>query len=167
MKWGAFIAAAALLAGCATAVGTAYQPADKKGFGFTEQKVESDRYRVTFAGDGATPASVVEDYALLRAAEIALANGYDWFRVVGRSLDEEERGGVGVGAGVGGGSFGGRSGVSVGGGGVRGTIGGRRFYTSRLEALMGKGPKPEGGDVYSARDLVDAVRSRMKQGSST
>lgn len=153
--------AACLLAACATAVGTAYGPADAKGYGYSEMRIEADRFRVTFAGDGATPPEVVEDYAMLRAAELALENGYDWFRVVGRSMDVQEKGGVGVGAGVGTGSYGRRSGVSVGVGGNLGTIGGREFYTARLEVLMGKGDKPDDPAAYDARSLIDTIRTRI------
>lgn len=148
------------LAACATAVGTLYGPADRQGYGYTASAIEGDRYRIAFAGDGATPADVVEDYALLRAAEIAVEKGYDWFRVVGRSVDERRKGGVGVGAGVGGG---GRN-VGVGVGGNLGTIGARKFYTASLEVLYGKGEKPEGderGEVYDARAVIEAVRARM------
>lgn len=152
--------AAAIVAACATAVGTPYQAADAKGFGYTEQKIEGDRYRVAFAGDGATPPQLVEDYALLRAAELAAAAGAEWFRVVGRSLDRDEKGGVGIGAGVGTGSYGRRSGVSVGVGGDLGTVGAKRFYTARLEVLTGTGPKPEGPDVYEARAVIDSIGGR-------
>lgn len=155
------MAATWLLAACATAVGTAYGPADANGYGYTEMRIEADRYRVSFAGDGATPPEVVEDYAMLRAAELAIENGYDWFRVVGRSMDEEEKGGVGVGAGLGTGSYGRRSGVSVGVGGDLGTIGGRRFFTARLEVLMGKGDKPDDPAAYDARSLIDTIRTRI------
>lgn len=154
------VGAALCLAACATAVGTAYGPADSKGYGFAETRVEDERYRVSFAGDGATPIAVVEDYALLRAAEIAVENGYDWFRVVGRTLDEQEKGGVGIGAGLGGG---GRN-VGVGVSGNVGKVGARRFYTARLEVLFGKGEKPEsqpGGEVYDARSVIDSIRGRM------
>ncbi len=156
----ASLIAALSLAACATAVGTDYRPADKKGYGYAEQRVEAGRYRVTFAGDGATPPALVEDFALLRAAELAKANGYDWFRVVGRDLSEERKGGVGIGAGAGGGSTGGRSGVGVGVSGDLGTIGAKKFYTARLEVLMGKGPKPEGPDVYDAKSVIDSIRER-------
>jgi len=158
-----FLTAAAVFAltACATAVGTAYAPADSKGFGYTEQRIEADRYRITFAGDGATPQDVVADYAMLRAAELALANGYDWFRVVGSAMDAQEKGGVGIGMGVGGGSYGRRSGVGVGVGGDLGTVGARQFYTARLEVLMGKGEKPDSPDVYDARSLSEEVRARM------
>lgn len=148
--------AALALAGCATAVGTDYGPADKKGFGYTETRVEADRYRIVFAGDGATARDAVENYALLRAADLALAGGYDWFRVVARDLAEEKRGGVGVGAGFGGG---GRN-VGVGVGGDLGTIGARPFYTSRIEVLFGKGAKPSGPDYYDARGVKETVRAR-------
>jgi hypothetical protein len=158
-------AAALVLIGCATAVGTAYAPADSKGYGYAETRIEADRYRVTFAGDGATPPEVVEDYALLRAAELATANGYDWLRVVGRSVDEQQKGGVGLGAGVGGG---GRN-VGVGVGGNLGTVGARRFYTARLEVLFGKGEKPaqdQGGPVYDAKSVIDTIGARTAPAES-
>lgn len=156
------VVAALLLAlvACATAVGTAYAPADSRGYGYAATRIEGDRFRVSFAGDGATPAEIAEDYALLRAAEIAIENGYDWFRVVARSLDEREKGGVGIGAGLGGG---GRN-VGVGVGGNLGTVGARRFYTANLEVLYGKGEKPTGderGEVYDARSVVETIRARL------
>lgn len=152
-------ASALLLAACATAVGTAYAPADSKGYGYSQTRIEGDRYRVTFAGDGATPLDVVEDYALLRAAELAVENGYDWFRIVGRSVDRQDKGGVGLGAGVGGG---GRN-VGVGVGGDLGTVGGRKFFTARIEALFGKGEKPadDGAEIYDARSVIETIRARI------
>jgi hypothetical protein len=152
------ILAALTLAACATAVGTAYAPAGKNGYGYSDTRIEEGRYRITFAGDGATAPDVVEDYALLRAAELALAGGYDWFRVVGRAVDEQEKGGVGIGAGLGGG------GRNVGGGvsGNLGTLGARKFYTARIEVIMGKGDKPaDGQGVYDARSLSDSMRARI------
>lgn len=155
-------ALALTLAACATAVGTAYAPAGKSGYGYSETRIEDGRYRVTFAGDGATPVTVVEDYALLRAADLALENGYDWFRVVGRSVEEDEKGGVGIGAGLGGG------GRNVGGGvsGNLGNIGARKFYTARMEVIFGKGEKPaDSREVYDARALADTIRARIAPAS--
>ena len=149
------------LAACATAVGTPYAPADNQGFGYVDQRIEADRFRVVFSGDGGTPSTVVEDFALLRAAELTLENGFDWFRVTQRSLDAEERGGVGLGAGVGTGSYGRRGGVNVGVGGDLGTIGARRFFTARLEVLMGTGPVPDEPDVYVADEIESAIRARI------
>ena len=149
--------AAVALAACATAVGTPYQPVDARGFGFSETRIESDRYRITFTGDGATPQDVVEAFAIRRAAELALANGYDWFRVVGGGLDRDVRGGANVGLGVGTGSFGRRGGVNVGAGGNLGRVGAREFFTARIEVLMGRGAPPEDDDVYDARSVLDSV----------
>lgn len=161
MRFIVIAALAAGLAACATAVGTAYGPADSKGYGYADTRVEENRFRVTFAGDGATPPEAVEDMALLRAAELAQANGFEWFRVTARSLNAEEKGGVGVGAGVGSGSYGRRGGVGVGVGGNLGTVGAKPFYTARLEVLMGRGEPPEGGDVYDAQGVIDTVRARI------
>jgi hypothetical protein len=103
------------------------------------------------------PPEQVEDYALLRAAELAQANGYDWFRVIGRDVSGEQRGGVGVGAGLGSGSYGRRSAVGVGVSGDLGTIGGKDYYTVRMETLFGKGEPPEDGDYYDAADVVARI----------
>ncbi|MEZ5897054.1 MAG: hypothetical protein R3C51_11715 [Parvularculaceae bacterium] len=162
------VAAMLTLGACATAVGTAYGPADSKGYGYTQTRIEADRYRVSFAGDGATPPELVEDYALLRAAELAVENGYDWFRVVGRSLDGEEKGGVGLGAGVGTGSYGGRSSVGVGVGGNLGTVGARRFYTARLEVLFGSGDAPvDNAGVYDARSVISSISARLNAAAAS
>ena len=148
------------LTGCATAIGTSYGPADDKGFGYQDSKIESDRFRVAFSGDGATPPDLVEDYALLRAAELTIANNHDWFRVVSRNVSREERGGVGLGAGVGSGSYGRRGGVNVGVGGNFGKVGARQFFTARLEILCGSGEMPSDDEVYDARAVVSSIRER-------
>ena len=166
MKFAKSIAALAALAlaGCVTAVGTEYAPRDDKGFGYSETRIEQDRYRIVFAGDGATPPEAVEDFALLRAAELALASGYEWFRVTDRSLEAEDKGGVGLGAGLGTGSYGRNSGVSVGVGGNLGTVGGRRFFTARLDVLFGSGEAPDEPNVYDAQSVSDSIRSRINAG---
>ena len=52
------------------------------GQGFSEQRIESDRYRVTYDGVGAP--GPVADMALLRAADLTVQSGHDWFEVVQR-----------------------------------------------------------------------------------
>lgn len=149
------------LAACATATGTSYVPADKQGYGYSETRIENDRYRITFAGDGATSEQDVEDFALLRAADLALADGYDWFRVVSRATDSVRKGGVGVGAGLGTGSVGRNTSVGVGVSGDFGRIGDRPFFTTRLEVLLGKGVLPAEPDVFDARAVRDRVGTRL------
>ena len=150
-------AAALSLAACAAVGPASYGPADSKGFGYQQTQIESDRYRIVYRGSGDMPPEMVEDYGRLRAAEIALENGYDWFRVIGRDISSEQRGGVGVGAGLGGGSYGRSTGVGVGVSGDLGTIGGRDYFTVRLEVLMGEGAPPEDGEYFDARQVMDAI----------
>lgn len=152
-----WIAGALAAAACAATGPAAYGPADEKGFGYEDTRIESDRYRVIYRGSGGMPPEQVEDFALRRAAELALANNYAWFRVAASNLSRERRGGVGVGAGFGTGSVGSRSSVGVGVGGDFGRIGAQDFFTARLEVLMGAGTAPEDEAVYDAASLVASI----------
>lgn len=74
-------ACALVLAACATA--TPYGPADQGGgFGFAEQRIEENRYRVTFRGNSLTDRETVENALLYRAAELTLQQGLNYFVVV-------------------------------------------------------------------------------------
>ena len=73
-----------LLSACGTA--TPYGPA-LDGKGYSEQKTEQDRFRVSFSGNSLTPRETVENYLLYRAAELTIENGHDHFRVVERDLE--------------------------------------------------------------------------------
>lgn len=146
-----------LFAACAAVGPAEYGPADEKGFGYDEQKIEDDRYRITYRGSGGMPPGLVEDFALRRAAELARAGNYDWFRVIGRTIDGEERGGVSVGTGFGTGSYGRRSSVGVGVGADLGRVGAQEYYTARLEVILGAGEKPEDSEVYDAQSVLDAL----------
>lgn len=78
------------LAACATP--TPYQPYVKGqtyGGGFSETRLETNRYRVTFAGNSLTTRETVEAYLLYRAAELTVQNGYDWFQVADRDTDKK------------------------------------------------------------------------------
>ena len=72
------------LAACGTP--TPYQPSIN-GYGYAEQALEENRYRVTFSGNSLTPRATVENYLLYRAAEVTLARGYDYFVVVGKETE--------------------------------------------------------------------------------
>ena len=87
----------------------------------------------------------MQDYALLRAADLALADGYDWFRVsdrfdAGRPAARGSSASASASAAA---SFGRHSAV-----GVRrrrrraSTWAAARRSVATLEVLMGKGPKP-------------------------
>lgn len=76
------------LAGCAGP--TLYQPADPD-YGYREQQLEADRYRVTFAGNALTDRDTVENYLLYRAAELTRQRGYDYFVIADRDLQVQTR----------------------------------------------------------------------------
>lgn len=91
-RWRALLApvtVALVVAACATA--TPYQPLGTRGAsgGFTEQRIEQNRYRVVFAGNDYTSRQRVENYLLYRAAELTVANGYDGFTIVRRDTERD------------------------------------------------------------------------------
>lgn len=83
------LASLAVLGGCATP--TPYQAADGSRRGFTETRIESNRYRISFEGNSLTDRETVETYLLYRASELTVENGFDYFTVVDRATDEETR----------------------------------------------------------------------------
>lgn len=81
--------AAVILAGCATP--TPFEPATGSGYGFADQRIEENRYRISFRGNSLTTKEQVETALLLRAAEVTLENGYDHFVVVSDDTETERR----------------------------------------------------------------------------
>lgn len=70
-----------LLAACATT--PPYHPANSGGgYGFAEQKIEADRFRVTFKGNSSTSRQAVENFLLYRAAELTIETGNDYFILI-------------------------------------------------------------------------------------
>lgn len=144
------------LAACATAP-TLYQPAlGPQAVGYSEYRIEPGRYRITFRGGPGAPVAQVSDYALRRAADLAVADGYDWFRVSDRFVEGRPDRGPRVSLGVGGGNYGWRSGASV-GLGTSFNLGGGPALTASIEVMMGKGARPPGLDVYDARAVQRAI----------
>jgi len=146
---GLFVAVA--LAACATS--TPYQPALRPGAaGFSEIRIETDRWRVTFKGLG-EPGAVAAQ-ALRRAAEITLNQGRDWFIVDARSEDRQSTGprtSISIGAG---GFSGGRTSVGL-GGAVGIPIGGAAgSAVAILDIRLGSGAKPADPQAYDARSVL-------------
>lgn len=68
-----------------------YRKAEGSGYGYQETKVSETDYRVSFKARGSDSTKAM-DYALLRAAEITIEQGYDWFVVTHReTLIDRER----------------------------------------------------------------------------
>ena len=77
---------------CATS--TPYQPkiaGQAVHGGYSERRLGEGRYLMTFDGNTLTSRERVEGYMLYRAAELAVQNDYDWFRIVQRATDTDER----------------------------------------------------------------------------
>lgn len=150
-----FLAAVALglLAGCAAT--SAYRPAPEPGeIGFSDSKLEADRYRIVFQGaNGASPVDVTQ-LALRRAAELTVGQGAEWFVVDRQDLDapEEKPSRVSVGIGGGGGSFGAGA-----GGGIGLDLTPRPGARVDLLIRTGAGAKPDG--AYDARAILADVAS--------
>ena len=123
--------------------------------GYREQRLEQERFRVSFRANADLKGPQVEDMALRRAAELTTQNGYEWFhgrhpqhRPRRRKLHAERPhgrprrlhrllrlGGLGIGLGF---NIGGDS----------------RQYQSTLEILMGQGAKPSDPNAYDARSVL-------------
>ncbi|VAV97723.1 FIG00482387: hypothetical protein [hydrothermal vent metagenome] len=184
------LGSALVLGACATA--TPYQAAQpgvggllkSNVRGFSEQQIEKNRYRVSFAGNSLTDQQTVENYLLFRAAELTTQQGFDHFVIAERTLDKKERyqnsGGYGGFGGGYGGHFGwsyyspyygfGHSyghGFGYGGGYGRGY--GNSFnirqitrYQASAEIVLGNGPKPDDNErAYDAHDVLEKLAGKI------
>ena len=158
----ALAVSAALLTACATTP-TLYAPKTApNGAGYSEYRLENGRYRVTFQGNPGAPVNQVSDYVLLRSAELALRDGYDWFRVADR-MTQQNGSNSGSTLSVGGGTssydygrHGGGSSVGL-GVGTTFNLGPKPSVTSSMEVVFGRGQPPRDADVYDARAIVRTV----------
>jgi len=184
----AILALAAGLSACATA--TPYQPSmagQSVSGGFSEQRLESDRYRVSFAGNTLTSRDTVERYLLYRAAELTRQQGYDWFETADRRTDRTARTvvesdpfmrpGFGYGAGYGGWRPSWRYyGPRYGGWRSWDPYWGDPFFTNRAqvrtvqkfeataEIVLQKGAKPPGDPrAYDAREIMDSLGAGIQR----
>ncbi|NBB51414.1 hypothetical protein GVN24_24320 [Rhizobium sp. CRIBSB] len=127
------------------------------GQGYVEQRIETTRWRVTYRGVGAR--SEVADRAFRRAAELTIAQGFDWFEVTqsvsgGRSdADGGLQPSVSIGAGTG--RYGGlsTSGVGV---GIGLNFSGPHPTSTTIEIVLGRGTRPERATTYAAREVLAA-----------
>lgn len=177
----ATLAGASVLSACATP--TPYRPAVGQGFnrtGFSDVQIESNRFRVAFAGNSYTSRETVERYLLFRAAELTLQTGADYFVLADRDTDKQTRTYTTPGFG-GFGPYGGYAGFGYWGPSWR--YYGRGFgwrswdpfwggpfwdrgvdvrtvdrYEAVAEIVTGRGPKPADNlRAFNAREVVDRL----------
>jgi len=155
LAWPGVCLALLLLVACTTP--TPYQPADLPGdFGYREQRVGDNRFRVSFLGNDLTPPETVDSYLLYRAAELTRQLGYDYFVITARGLVPavDRRFGVYPSVGYFGGYSGDGFGVGIGvGTGVVRPVG---EYRAMADVLMLNGPFP--GNDRSAYDPEAVLR---------
>ncbi|MDG2044507.1 MAG: hypothetical protein P8J78_07850 [Maricaulis sp.] len=141
------------LSSCATSTPTTYSPSYGDGHGYSDQRIEQDRFRTRFDAGSDMSMQQARDMALVQAAELTLEEGGDWFIVAAEDVSGNDRNPVQVGASVGR-SFGsgGRSGSSV---GLWSRIDGNAGEkTVSLEILIRSGDRELGPNSYDARDVI-------------
>jgi hypothetical protein len=172
LRTAALIAAVGLAAGlsaCETA--TPYQPlasGSRVYGGFSDQRLDTDHYRVTFAGNSVTSRATVENYLLYRAADLTVKAGYDWFQTDDHHTDKQQStyttgyGPWGYGAFD---PYWNVWGPRYGPYGRRGFWGGpywdpsfetetiQRFQAS-ADIVMGHGPKPSSAQAFNAHEVL-------------
>ncbi|MGB0506149.1 MAG: CC0125/CC1285 family lipoprotein [Pikeienuella sp.] len=137
------------------------------GDGYLVQKLETNKYLVTFKGNSSTKREVVETYFLYRAAETTIEAGHEYFRVVDKNADKETRYqnvsprvGYGLGIGIGG----------------RTRLGGSVFVNfpvsdlapiSRHEAsatiVTFSGERPDDDYVFSAPEVISSLDQTIRR----
>ncbi|MFN7164090.1 MAG: CC0125/CC1285 family lipoprotein [Hyphomonas sp.] len=154
MKHIFLIPALAVMAACATT--PAYGPAKSSSSeGYFSQQIETGRHRISYTDKDPVRA---RNMALLRASEVTLLEGKDWFEITSESEDSDFSGrrGGGTSVSVGGSAgSGGYSGVGV-GIGIGFPLGGSSSAgktTHSLEIVTGAGPKPDKAEAYDARSV--------------
>ncbi|MEJ0043053.1 MAG: hypothetical protein WDM81_12975 [Rhizomicrobium sp.] len=74
------------LSGCATS--TPYKPAENsRATGYSDERLADNRFRVTFQGNSSTRRDTVENFLLLRSAEVTRDAGYAWFEFDNRDTE--------------------------------------------------------------------------------
>ncbi len=153
---------------CATP--SAYRPASGSGYGYSESRISNERYRVVYEARGDNRGEAM-DYAMLRAAELTMQKGFDWFEVVDRQTEvvrEKSDPDFGFGAstqttttrscGLLGCStttrptYGSSAAIST---GVD-----RERIVSMIEIRMGRGIRPSTRSTYDAREVAGNLRAQ-------
>lgn len=156
-----------VVSGCASQ--SPYAPAGKNGYGYQESQLTENRYRVSFTGNSHTSSELVKDYALLRAAELTLQQGREWFKVVNRETDKQSRQSSGAGLSASRpysvsrdcGLLGCRTTSSSihTGASISSTRQSNR-YASSIEIVMGTGEPDDPDVVYNAREIIQSLRKK-------
>ncbi|MBX9637995.1 hypothetical protein [Nitrosomonas sp.] len=155
--------AIALLVPLMAACATGYQSSGFTG-GFKNTQLSPDVFRVSFSGNAFTSSDRVQDFALLRAAELTLANNAQYFTVI-TSADQSR-----IDAHVSPGSS--HTSGTVSTYGNTGYYSGTTTYSApQVQTYYKPGvgmmirtfqAKPEGGDVFEANFIANSIRTKYR-----
>lgn len=147
-----------LLAGCAS--GPVYRPAAEPGdYGYRDTALTAHQFRVSFSGGYGVARETVENFALFRAADMALAHGADRFQVTARDTSPiTETSDFGPTASVGYGWGYPFWGAGVGYGTSRVS---RTRYETVLQIRIGPKVPENGPDTYAAREVKNNLADQV------
>ena len=167
MKMLAMIITAVMLTACASS--SVYKEARGSGFGYQDSALSETQHRISYKSRG-NDSGKAHDLAMLRAAELTLLKGYDWFEVLDRETikDKSERSGASMGISQ-------RTEVTESCGllGCKRTTRPSREYSMgvdvgndrdsverHLEILLGNGVRPNKSQVYNATEVRENIRKK-------
>lgn len=144
------MALAITLAGCAS--GPIYRQAEQPGdYGYRDTMLSTTQFRVSFSGGFGVARETVENFALLRAAQVTLQHGSDRFQVTSRETSPiTETSSFGPTT-----SFGYGWGYPYWGTGIGYSTGGvsRTRYETVLQIRIGQDVPEQGANIYDARQI--------------
>ncbi len=155
-------AAAMLTLGACASGPSAFGPATPDSrLGFETTQIENDRFRVVYT---ARTAEEAQDFALLRAAQIAEQEGYSHFKIITGSLSGNGPSSpVSTSVGIGTGRYYGRSrsnvGVGINVGDVGRLLAGDQV-TNRIEIRL-VNTTSGAPDTYAAKGVIDNIRPEV------
>ncbi len=165
----AVLIATGMLAACASSQPRYQMASNESDYGYYEQQIAGDRYRVNYNGKTSTSSDAVKDMALLRAAELTKLNDHDWFRVVSRESTGGERERSELSSGFtrstrytrSCGLLGCTTTASPGYSSIHVTSRpGRSAYSTSIEIVMGSGEVEDQTSVYDATELYTFLSNR-------
>ena len=140
---------------------TYYKASDgesSSSYGYRDQKLEENKYRVSFLGRNSTQRETAELYLLYRAAEITSANGYEYFVMVHQETEPKQQtpsssffGGLG---------FGGRgTGVGLGYGVPSSSTSSNYQAVAIISLYKTKPPEPQAS--YNAKEVLANLEPKI------
>lgn len=163
MLWNLSVGAVAAFALGACATATPYKPATGSinSYGYSDTRIETGKYRVGFRGNTSTDRATVENYILLRAAELTRSEGLGHFLV----LNEDEGGTSNFNSTGFNNGFGGFGGRGFGNGGFGGGFGGTNFTNTRerrifdISVIIQAFPGTKSAENYQAFNAEDVIQN--------